>query len=84
MSDHDEWLPGDFLCRHRRLFMSDIERLRDLGTLERIIEKRLADMEGEKNTDEENMLRERAILDAVQREIRKRGQMVFQTQFGTQ
>jgi len=76
---------GDLLDRTEiRLSISDIDRMRDLRILMKAIKRRLAEMKKNYVINKEEMLHEKIVLEAIEREIHKRERMILYAGFGIQ
>jgi len=69
MMAHSELYWVNTFERGHRLFLIDINRLNDLRTLLKTAEERLAQLKNKTDINEQEILEEKAIVIAVQREI---------------
>lgn len=74
---------GTFSLRPPRLSLSDIYRLRDLRAMEKTLKESLACIRGHSDSNRDDIDREKVVLQAVRRDIRRRERIHFLLEFGS-
>ena len=78
--NHNELVRTFPLEREHRLFSTDFGRLDDLRTLRNNVEERLVRLENQPDINNQEIMKERAVLNGVQREIVKMKRNLFSTE----
>ena len=80
---HDDFSFNDFFCwEDSGLSLRNMGLIKELGTFEKSIQERLKELEKDPVSNRELIMQEKAILEAIQREIRRLERQSFYSQFG--
>ena len=80
---HDDFFFRDLFCwDDPGLSLRNMGLIKELGTFEKSIQGRLKELEKDPVSNRELIMQEKAILEAIQREIRRLERQSFYSQFG--
>jgi hypothetical protein len=80
---HDDFSFRDLFCWYDPgLSLRNMGLIKELGTFEKSIQERLKELEKDPVSNRELIMQEKAILEAIQREIRRLERQSFYSQFG--
>jgi len=80
---HDDFSFRNLFCWYDPgLSLRNMKLIKELGTFEKSIQERLKELEKDPVSNRELIMQEKAILEAIQREIRRLEKVTFYAQFG--